>query len=193
MHRSQSALEIRRVRPADRERILELHENALRDAGAFIEGGPDGDLRDPIGSYVDEGGEFLVGELVGVRAGEISGERSGETSGERASNIVAMGALRPIPERTRDAFESLATPAGELKRMRVDPERQRSGLGSALLSQLEGCARAKGYRELVLDTGLDQAGARAFYESKGFEHETDVTVTVDAGEFGLALYRKRLD
>ncbi|MFB6074449.1 MAG: GNAT family N-acetyltransferase [Haloarculaceae archaeon] len=165
--------EIRRVEPGDAERVRDLHEVALRDAGAFVEGGPDADLRDPLTAYVEAGGEFLVAAYHG--------------------RIVGMGAIRPVADRTAGAFADLRTPAAELKRMRVAPDHQRSGVGSALLDRLETAAREREFRELVLDTSLDQDGARAFYEARGFAHERDVTVSVDAGTFGLALYRKPLD
>lgn len=152
--------------------MLELHERALRD-DAFTADAPDEDLRDPLAAYVDSGGEFLVGE------------RDGE--------IVAMGAYRPAHEWIRNAVDDVAEPAAELKRMRVDPDHQRQGFGTTVLDRLEASARADGFREFLHDTGVDQTETRAFYEARGFRHETTTSVEFEGVMIDLALYRKRLD
>jgi len=166
-------LEIRRCRPADADRIRELHEVALRDAGGYVEDGPDADLTAPHATYIEQGGDFLVGELAG--------------------QIVAMGGFRPASEWIADAVSDLATPAAELKRMRVDPAYQRRGFGTVILRRLEERARDAGFREVVLDTGADFDAPRSFYESSGIEHERNLTVDVGDSSFEMALYRKRLD
>jgi ribosomal protein S18 acetylase RimI-like enzyme len=163
----------RRYQPADAESVLRLHERALRNDGAFTEGAPDADLRAPLEAYVEAGGEFLVGERVGA--------------------IVAMGAYRPAHEWIVDAVGDVAEPAAELKRMRVDPAHQRQGLGTAVLDRLEASAREDGYREFLLDTGVDQAGTRAFYEARGFTQVGVTTVDFGGDIVELALYRKQID
>lgn len=72
-------------------------------------------------------------------------------------NVVAMGGL-------------LARAAGvaEVLRMRVDPRQQRSGVGTAVLTALEGKARDAGCGTVVLQTTLVQIAARRFYESQGY-------------------------
>jgi ribosomal protein S18 acetylase RimI-like enzyme len=71
------ALRVRRYRPEDREIVLRLHEVGLRETGTFVEGWDlDEDLLDIEGTYLNGGGEFLVGVLDG--------------------RIVAIGALRRI-------------------------------------------------------------------------------------------------
>lgn len=60
-------LSLRRYRPADNDRVREVHEASLRDAGAYVEGVPEPDLEDVVGSYLETGGEFLVGEVDGRR------------------------------------------------------------------------------------------------------------------------------
>ena len=68
-------LSVRRYQPSDRQAVWDLHNLALHDAQAHGGNGPwDADLRAIESSYLDEGGEFLVG-----------------TIGRR---VVAMGALR---------------------------------------------------------------------------------------------------
>ena len=57
---------------------------------------------------------------------------------------------------------------GELKRMFVRPQGRGQGVGQALLSFLEGEARAKGCRALLLETGVSQPEALALYERSGY-------------------------
>ncbi|MFW6436001.1 MAG: N-acetyltransferase family protein [Halococcoides sp.] len=164
---------IRRYRPDDADRIFELHERALRADDAYCPEAPDDDLRDPIGAYVDSGGDFLVGTV--------------------ADRIVAMGAYRPAPEWAIESVPGLPEPAAQLKRMRVDPDDQRRGFGTEILDALEDRAREDGYRSLVLDTGAHQDGTRAFYEAQEFAHERTLMVDFDGIDLRMALYRKRLD
>lgn len=168
-----SALSVRRYQPGDEQRVKELHEAAMRDVDAYVEGVPDNDLDDVEGVYLDGCGEFLVGTLDG--------------------RIVAMGAIRPVGERVAAVFESLARPAAELTRMRVDPGHQRRGFGERIYDELEGRARERGYRELVLDTQAHQAGARQFYEAKGFEEERRVEVEAFGETLDTVFCRKPLD
>lgn len=70
-------LELRRFTEADAEAVRELHDLALADAGAHLGPGPwDEDLRSIGSSYLQDGGEFLVGWFDG--------------------RLVAMGALRHV-------------------------------------------------------------------------------------------------
>jgi GNAT superfamily N-acetyltransferase len=72
-------LELRRFDDADAEAVRELHNLALYDAGAHLGAGPwDDDLRSIRSSYLEDGGEFLVGLLDG--------------------RLVAMGALRHVTD-----------------------------------------------------------------------------------------------
>ena len=58
---------------------------------------------------------------------------------------------------------------GELKRMYVLPERRGSGLGRAILVELEHHARELGYAALVLETGDYLEPALGLYRSAGYE------------------------
>lgn len=70
-------LVIRRYQPHDLEEVWTLHNTALEDAGFNAGNGPwDDDLRHVEASYLQPGGEFLVGTLDKL--------------------IVAMGAFKPI-------------------------------------------------------------------------------------------------
>jgi putative acetyltransferase len=72
-----SVLVLRRFDDADAEAVRELHDLALADAGAHAGPGPwDDDLLSIPRSYLQDGGEFLVGLL--------------------DDRLVAMGALRHV-------------------------------------------------------------------------------------------------
>lgn len=75
------ALDIRRYRPEDADEVRSLHRRAIEEVGAYAEELSDyldRDLDDIEGSYLENGGEFLVGKLDG--------------------KVVAMGALRRISD-----------------------------------------------------------------------------------------------
>jgi GNAT superfamily N-acetyltransferase len=50
----------------------------------------------------------------------------------------------------------------------VGPEAEGQGVGRALLQHVEGWARARGFREVVLDVFAGNEGATAFYERCGY-------------------------
>jgi GNAT superfamily N-acetyltransferase len=58
---------------------------------------------------------------------------------------------------------------GEIKRMYTRAAGRRRGVARALLSELEGHARALGFARLVLETGTGQPEAIALYTSFGYE------------------------
>lgn len=165
-------LDIRRYRPGDRARVLALHETAMRDVGAYIEGAPEPDLEDVEDTYLAAGGEFLVGTLDG--------------------RIVAMGAVRP-PKWYITELVDCGDGTAELKRLRVDPVHQRRGFGRALLDALTERARELGFEELVLDTTPGQTGAQRFFEANGFRRIGRDEIEGPDGPIELLLYRKRLD
>ncbi|QSG14245.1 GNAT family N-acetyltransferase [Halapricum desulfuricans] len=74
-------------------------------------------------------------------------------------DIVGMGGLT-IDGETAEVF-----------RMRVDPDYQRSGLGSALLDRLERAARERGATRLLAETARRQQAATEFYPAHGFEEQ----------------------
>jgi ribosomal protein S18 acetylase RimI-like enzyme len=77
--------------------------------------------------------------------------------GEYQGQIVAMGGLK----RT-------AGDRAEITRMRVHPNVQRQGFGSALLCHLEERAAELGYRTLHLDALVVQEAAQQFYLRHGY-------------------------
>jgi ribosomal protein S18 acetylase RimI-like enzyme len=73
--------------------------------------------------------------------------------------IIGMGALKHVDSVT-----------GEIKRMRVDKECQKKGIGQRLLDRLTETAKKLKYRYLVLDTTVQQEPAQKLYKRNGF-HE----------------------
>jgi len=166
------SLTLRRYRPADRDRVLNLHERAMRDVGAYVEGVPEPDLDDIESAYLESGGEFLVGTVDG--------------------EVVAMGAFRPAGGYVTELLDGLEN-AAEVKRMRVAPARQGRGYGRRVYGELERRAREHGFDELVLDTTPAQTAAQALYESVGFELARRERLEHDGESVTLLLYRKFLD
>lgn len=184
-----SELAIRRYEPDDADAVWNLHERALRDAGAYDEeyAHLDADLRDVERAFLESGGEFVVGERdgeVGASDASETSRRSGESevfdldsngrsprerpagANREAGEIVAMGALQPAEEVDHHAG---GASTGVVRRMRVDPAAQRRGYGTAVLERLEARARELGFERLVLDTTERQTPAMAFYEHHGYE------------------------
>ncbi|MEV7597699.1 GNAT family N-acetyltransferase [Kitasatospora sp. NPDC089797] len=82
-------------------------------------------------------------------------------SAEDGGSVVGCGAVKRLdPEH------------GEIKSMRTDPSRKRSGIASTLLGHIIGEARRMGYTRLSLETGANDffAPARALYEKFEFEY-----------------------
>jgi len=142
-----SDLTIRRYEPTDADAVWDLHERVLRDIDAYDEAYAhlDADLRTVEDAYLDRGGEFLVGG--------------------RDGTLVAMGATQPTA--AVDHHET-DPDAAVVRRMRVAPDHQRRGYGTAILRELEARAAGSGVERLVLDTTPDQKNAVALYESFGY-------------------------
>ena len=71
--------------------------------------------------------------------------------------IIGMGALRIHGDR-----------GAEIKRMRVDPSRQRQGIGQTVFDALLQHAKSAQFRRLFLDTDARWIGAQRFYEKNDF-------------------------
>jgi ribosomal protein S18 acetylase RimI-like enzyme len=84
--------------------------------------------------------------------------RGGEcVVGAYQGQMVAMGGLK----RT-------AGDGAEIVRMRVHPDFQRQGFGSAILRHLEQCAAELGYKTLHRETLVVQEAAQQFYRRHGY-------------------------
>lgn len=173
------SLHVREYESSDADAVWDLHERALRDAGAFD---PelthlDADLRHVEAEYFDVGGTFLVGEADGA--------------------IRAMGAVRPLSappvhgdpflQDAHDAHVDDPERGAALKRMRVDPDFYRQGFGSTLLDALESWAGDR-FASIVLDTTPTQEAAIAFYEAHNYER----VGRTETPHGSVLFYRKRL-
>ena len=63
---------------------------------------------------------------------------------------------------------------GRIKRAVVHPGHQRTGLGRALLAELDRRFRDRGIVELRLEVWSSNDGAKQFWESLGWQHEPDI-------------------
>ena len=135
----ETSITFRGYRDEDFDQVWNLHEKALRHAGAFIAGvdSLDTDLKNIPKAYDGSGGLFVIAEMEDM--------------------IIGMGAIRRVDRKT-----------AELKRMRVLPEYQGQGLGTRLLKHLEGKAKELGYKRLILDTSLKLEAAVHLYEKYGY-------------------------
>ncbi|HEX3043347.1 MAG TPA: GNAT family N-acetyltransferase [Bacillota bacterium] len=76
---------------------------------------------------------------------------------EEGASIIAMGALK-----------ILSDTEAEIKRMRVEPSRQRRGLGQQILDYLLSHAKKQEIQRVILDTTELQKAAQRFYEKNQF-------------------------
>ena len=128
-----------RATNADLPEIVALVEACLAEYGHRI--APDSseaDLLDVERSYHAAGGTF---ELV----------RDGD------GRLVGCCGVYPVGER-----------AGKLRKMYVAAEARGRGIGRVLLERALECARARGWRELRLETTDGMRDARRLYERAGF-------------------------
>jgi len=131
---------VRTYEPGDSDAVWTLHQEGLRDTGAFYPDADarwDDDLRRIEEVYLTEGSHFWVAE--------------------RGGRLIGMAAV--LREDTETA---------RLRRMRVTAGWRRRGLGQALLEVAEEFCRRHGYRRIVLDTTDRQEAARRLYERNGY-------------------------
>lgn len=167
-------LSIRQYRPADHDRVLQLHVGPMEDVDAFVdrEDEFDADLEDIESAYLDSGGNFLVGEF--------------------DRQIVAMGAYKPPSEYFTYFLDELPKETAEITRMRVDADYQGRGFGEAIYDELERRARAGGFKKLILDTTYRQEAAQGLYEKKNFCEVKREDVEFDGDSFTMIIYKKTL-
>jgi ribosomal protein S18 acetylase RimI-like enzyme len=167
-----TSIDIRRFQSGDGTRIRKLNETAMATTPEYVPDAPDEDLRDVKQHYLDSGGEFLVGSA--------------------DDTIIGMGAYS-TPNEWKEGYISLHDRTAELTRMRVAPDWQGRGIGSAIYTELEQRARHDGYGRFVLDTGVENNAARGFYEDHGFLLHRKVAVDFEDLTIELALYQKTLE
>jgi ribosomal protein S18 acetylase RimI-like enzyme len=82
--------------------------------------------------------------------------------GEVEGQVVGFACLRLVPNLQRDV------PFADLTDLYVDEPFRRRGVARALIAQVEAVARAAGAGDIVLMTGLTNAGAQATYHAAGY-------------------------
>ena len=88
----------------------------------------------------------------------------------RAVGFATIGSLRANGRPVRSALE--------VRRLYVDPEHWRRGIGSGLHEQVLVEARARRFTKLVLWVLTQNRRARAFYAAHGFEPDRTRSVTI---------------
>ena len=132
-------LKIRSYREEDKDDVWQLHVEGLNQTGSFIE--------DPN----------LDADLNLIQATYL--DNSGAFFiASHGNEMVGMGALKRIDDKI-----------AEIKRMRVDINHQRKGIGSAVLQKLIERAKELDYKKLILDTSKNQTAAKQLYEKFRFK------------------------
>jgi GNAT superfamily N-acetyltransferase len=127
---------------------------------------------------VTEPGRTLVTELwvdLAVRYADdpTAPETKGETDDLRNDEVLPPdGRFVIVVERGEPvacgAIRRHDAETAEIKRMWVRPHARGRGLARLVLRELESTASSRGYRALVLETGVRQPEALALYESHGY-------------------------
>ena len=99
-------------------------------------------------------GHSFALDLSGLKVPEVT-----LWSAWRGDRIAAIGALKALGDGT-----------GEIKSMRTHPDHLRQGAGAAILDEIIGEARRRGFHRLSLETGSGEAfdAALAMYRARGF-------------------------
>lgn len=99
--------------------------------------------------------------------------------------VVGFGDARPEPSGYTDGVD------GEIRAVYVHPDAARTGVGSAILADLEGWARGRGVASLGLHASLN---AVPFYEARGYDRVGERTHEFEGGvEAPVVEMHKRLD
>jgi ribosomal-protein-alanine N-acetyltransferase len=90
-----------------------------------------------------------------------------------------------------DSVPSHGVSVGHVKDLAVAPDRRGEGIGSALLSQALTVLFSEGVGRVKLEVRASNDGARALYESFGFERHHVVSGYYDDGEDAHVMVRSR--
>ncbi|OXM82514.1 GNAT family N-acetyltransferase [Paenibacillus rigui] len=130
---------IRQYQQTDQEMVMKLHVEGLNQFSASI------------------GNPFLDKDIEHIEDSYI--HNNGEFFvGLMDNRIVSMGAYRKYDN-----------DSAEIKRIRIDQEYQRKGIGQLILTALEKSAKEKGYKRLILDTTIKQFPAIKLFERNGYK------------------------
>jgi ribosomal protein S18 acetylase RimI-like enzyme len=162
-------LKIRRYRPDDNKAVKELHHTGNEQMFQMMTEAEQRELREappmPHGTDLDD----IEGEYLNNRGDFLVGLED--------SQIVAMGAIKKYTETS-----------GELKRLRVRPDRQRQGYGEVMMKRLEERGKELGYKTLVLDTLASNTTAQSLFRKLGFAE----VGREKRGPFSLSSWEKKI-
>jgi ribosomal protein S18 acetylase RimI-like enzyme len=153
---------IRRYQAEDNESVKALHYAGVRQI--------DPDADHPDNPFIDSDLDDIEGVYINNRGDFIVGIEN--------DTIVAMGAI----------MKASAT-RGEIRRVRVRQDCQRQGLGRKIMERLIEVAGELGYKELYLDTLVDNPPAQRLFEKCGFAEKDRIKM----GPYDLVLYGMKLD
>lgn len=176
----------RRYDPRDSGAVVRLHEWAMREAGTDPDRIPGSDdVHDVQSSYLDAGGEFLVGTIGGDGWQDPTAPRD-QLPETFDGWVVAVGGF--LPNEAGHADERTVPGAAELHRMRVAPPCQGRGYGRALLEALERRVGAAGYERVLATTARRQERAVTLYDRAGYAVAGESTF----GEYDLVHFEKEV-
>jgi putative acetyltransferase len=115
--------------------------------------------------------DLLRLHLAGMHANTPAGHVFAlDLSGLTAPGVTVWTAWKDESVCGMAALKQLDAASGEVKSMRTHPDHLRQGVGAALLEHIIGEARARGFRQLSLETGQGPAfePALALYRRRGF-------------------------
>jgi len=116
--------------------------------------------------------DLLRLHLAGMHANTPAGHVFAlDLSGLTAPGVTVWTAWKDESVCGMAALKQLDAASGEVKSMRTHPDHLRQGVGAALLEHIIGEARARGFRQLSLETGQGPAfepALAALYRRRGF-------------------------
>lgn len=103
-----------------------------------------------------------------------------------------LEAIATITDHDAETWGADGTPALYVHRLAVAQASRGQGLGQALLGWTSARAAARHKAFVRLDCADDNHGLRRFYESQGFQHVRDTTVTAPGSDrvLGSSLYQR---
>lgn len=112
-----------------------------------------------------------LAELLNAELAERDGEETAFYSQFNGSNLLSGGVIAYVDTKAVGiaGYKERSSEIAELKRMYVLPDYRGSGLSKVVLHFIERMVHEKGYQCLVLETGLRQPEAIAFYSKNGYE------------------------
>ena len=141
-------MNIRRANTSDKENIVRLVKNGLKEFGfAYSPKTSEADLLNIDREYTQNDGVFLIME-------------------NDHKELIATGALKKIDDRTY-----------KIRKMYVGEAHRKKGHGKEILSKLLEIAQGKGAETIVLETSESMVAAQNLYKKFGFRESEQKSVS----------------